>query len=260
MALEIMFNKRIFRLFYRIFKSIKYRWHHYSDEIRIDLLKLRYKLPMVDITDLVQGNYQIPSPILEDVCLPPYFIGTHDHDDFHPMMKIILAVNPKILVELGTAHGNTVANICQACPESKVYTVNAPAVEQTGKIVTYSLQPTEIGRVYQKYGYTSQVTQILKNTLELDLSEYLPLGSVDLAIIDACHDTDYVVNDFFKVLPFMSTKGVILLHDTHPSMKGHLIGSYVACMQLRKKGYKIRYVSGTWWGIWYNDESFTDTA
>ena len=94
--------------------------------------------------------------------------------------------------------------------------------------------------------------QIFKNTLDLNLGEFFDGPVVDLAIIDACHDTGYVINDFFKVRPFIKPRGVILLHDTHPSMKDHLAGSYIACAKLRRRGQDIKHIDGTWWAFWEN--------
>ena len=77
-----------------------------------------------------------------------------------------------------------------------------------------------------------------------------------LAVIDACHDTMYVVNDFEKVRPFMRPDGMIFLHDTHPSLAKHLHGSYLACMKLRQQGYDIRHLTNTWWGLWTGEWSY----
>jgi hypothetical protein len=154
-----------------------------------------------------------------------------------------------VLIELGTAQGNTVANIAHFSPATTIYTVNAPAEAQTGVMTTFSLSPEEIGYVYRKYGFGNRITQIYANTLHLDLSKYLAQGSVDIGIIDACHDSDYVVNDFYKLHPYIRPGGIILFHDTHPSMRDHLIGSYVGCVLLRREGFDIQHLAGTWWGI-----------
>jgi hypothetical protein len=99
------------------------------------------------------------------------------------------------------------------------------------------------------------VVQIYCNTLELNLSQYLAGPIVDLAIVDACHDRPCVMHDFATVVPYMKPNGIVLLHDTHPSMAGHLWGSYTACMMLRRRGYDIRHIADTWWGIWVNTKS-----
>jgi methyltransferase family protein len=223
----------------------------------VDLLLLKHfnRLPKVEI-DLKSMPVDILPAILEDICLPPYH-GPDNHDDFLPLMRFIRLLCPRLVVELGTAHGNTVANICNQCPDATVYTVNALAEEQTGEIVTYSLTREEVGRVYRTMGFESRVVQIFENTLCLNLSDYLDRQPIDLAIIDACHDTEYVINDFLKVNPFVRAEGVVLFHDTHPSMEGHLAGSYVACMKLRRKGFDIRYVENTWWAIWVNSGDVT---
>jgi hypothetical protein len=47
---------------------------------------------------------------------------------------------------------------------------------------------------------------------------------------------------------------VILFHDTHPSLRLHLRGSYLACADLRRRGFDVRHVAGTWWAIWVNGD------
>src|SRR5438132_7572223 len=105
--------------------------------------------------------------------LPDYYPTYDCYDDLSTLMRIVNTMQPRIVVEFGTAYGNTVANICRQCPETKVYTVNAQAEEQTGEIVTYELSKAEIGRVYRNHCFSGRVVQIFKNTLELDLSEHL---------------------------------------------------------------------------------------
>lgn len=217
-------------------------------------METRYGLPSADLSGLgVGAALEIDEPqVMDDICLPPYY-GPADHDDYHPLMDIVRSRQPRVVLELGTAHGNTVANICAESPETRVYTVNAPADRQTGVVVTFSLDEDEIGRAYRARGYGSRVTQILGNTMDVNLGDAVPSGQVDLAIIDACHDTKYVLNDFRKVLPALSDHAVVLLHDTHPSMESHLRGSYLACMLLRRQGYDIRHLRNTWWGVWRCD-------
>ncbi len=224
--------------------GLKRRVHSY----KVNALRKNYELPSVNVIDVTKKDIPIADPIMEGICMPPYLYKKHD--DFGALMKLAKFTNAKTIVELGTAHGNTSANLCKNCPDAKVYTVNAPVEAMTGDMTTYDLSKEEIGIAYRNSGYSNRVVQIFENTLHLDLSKYFKEPIVDFAIVDACHDTDYVINDFHKVLPFMKADGIILLHDTHPSMEDHLGGSYVACMELRKEGHDIRHVANTWWGIW----------
>jgi predicted O-methyltransferase YrrM len=206
-------------------------------------------LPSVSLSWVAGAVEHGKDPIMDGICMPPFF-GSDAHDDFRTLMGIVGTIQPNIVVELGTAYGNTVANICRECPNARVYTVNASAEDMGGKLTTYGLATDEIGSVYKRYGFGDRVVQIYCDTLKLDLSGYLAGAVIDLAIIDACHDPMYVVNDFLKVVPYMRPHGIVLLHDTHPSMRHHLWGSYVGCMILRRQGYDIGHIADTWWGVW----------
>ncbi len=213
------------------------------------IYRCRYCLPTKRISDFGDKPCQSSAPIMEDICLPPYY-GSSEFQDFEALISIAQALNPRAVLELGTAHGNTVANLCIRFPDAHVFTVNALAEDQSGDKVTFTLTQDEIGRVYRERGFGDRVTQIFANTLDLDFSQYLSVEAVDLAIIDACHDTAFVVNDFIKVAPYIRSGGIVLLHDTHPIMTEFLIGSYVGCMKLRRRGYDIGHLAGTSWGIW----------
>jgi predicted O-methyltransferase YrrM len=214
------------------------------------LLRARYRLPTIHIEDIVGSDATSIVPLTKvGICIPPY-CAPHDHDDFAALMSIARCTRPRLILELGTAFGNTTANLCHYCPEATLVTVNAPAERQTGTMTTFSLAADEIGRVYREHGFEDRVRQVLCNTLDLELGPVLGGDEIDLAIIDACHDTEYVLNDFAKVRPHLAPKGIILLHDTHPSLRDHLIGSYTACMLLRRRGFNICHIAGTWWGFW----------
>jgi predicted O-methyltransferase YrrM len=219
------------------------------DAHRVTYLAKRYPLPTITLDELCPGNSAVQPPLMDDICMPPYY-GVDDHDDYSALMHLAVRIRPEYVLELGTAYGNTIANLCRHCPNAHFFTVNAPVSEQTGTVITFELQKDDIGRAYRKSGDTQRVTQIFANTLHMDLKAYLSDRQIDLAIVDACHDENFVINDFLKVEPFMRRGGIVLLHDTDPSMNEHLKGSYVACTRLRRKGFDIRHLANTWWGVW----------
>jgi predicted O-methyltransferase YrrM len=226
------------------------------DRLREDKIVQAYGPPEIDGEAIYGKTYSVEPVVFDDICLFPYKRDsdrdTATHDDYGTLMRALDAVKPKTFIELGTAHGNTTANLCKRFPELRVITVDAPKNMLTGNATTFALTETEIGRVYRKHVRTNQVTQLFQNTLHLQLDAELSIGSADVAIVDACHDTEYVINDFYKVKPFVRGNGIVLFHDTHPSMDGHLRGSFVACSQLRRSGFDIRHIRNTWWGIWFN--------
>ncbi len=205
-------------------------------------------LPSVNLDDIAAPLPEKHQVILEDLGLPP-FAKHQNHDDYTPLMRLVHAIRPAIVFEYGTAQGSTVANICANC-DARVFTLNALPEQISGEGTTFTLDAETIGRVYRARGYASRVKQILCDSLKFDPAAWLSPSSVDLAIVDACHDTSYVLSDFLKLVDYMRPGGVVLLHDTHPSQEGHLGGSYAACCALRARGFDIRHLEGTWWAYW----------
>jgi predicted O-methyltransferase YrrM len=228
---------------WRYERSVRPRWRRPAAA----LIRSVAALPSISI-DKIAPEIVLASPIMDDICMPPYYAFAHN--DYEPLMRIAASVQPRLIIELGTAHGNTVANLCRQFTNSRIITVNSLPEQQTGETTTFSLDDSEIGRVYRRFGYAGRVVQVLQNTLTLDLSMHTPINSADLAIVDACHDRRFVENDFLKVASYVRPGGIVLLHDTDASMEHHLWGSYIACVVLRRRGYDVRHVQGTWWGIW----------
>lgn len=211
------------------------------------------QLPEIEL-DTLAPNADMHEPLItERLCLPPYY-GPVDHSDVAPLLTLVRARNPRAVLELGTAFGATVANIC-AISNATVYTVNALPEQMEGHLSSFALSKDDIGCVYRDYGFGDRVVQIYGNTRNLDFLDYIPPHSVDFAIIDACHDADFVVGDFMRVLPVLYSGSMVLLHDVHPSMRSHLRDSYIACMYLRRLGYNVQYLKGTWWGVWQAEQT-----
>ncbi len=233
------------KYFPEIFKNIYRQIRSAYRKNKANLLLKNNRLPELELEKIVSRPILLDPPIVEKLCLPPFF-GPTTHDDIRPLLALIQHFKPKAVLELGTAHGATVANICSVC-DAKIFTVNALPEQIAGSVTTFTLQLDEIGYVFRKYGFQDRVTQIMENTRILRATDYIPPASVDFVIIDACHDVDFVISDFFMVQPVVHKGTIILFHDVHPSFKEHLLDSYVACMYLRKIGFDIKHIENTWW-------------
>jgi len=211
-----------------------------------------FQLPILDLEELAPDAQLIEPGFSDHLFLPPYH-GPKDHNDIVPLLTLVKHFNPKTLLEVGTAYGATVANIC-AISDVKVYTINALPEQLEGTITTLSLTKDEVGCVFREKGFSDRVTQIYLNSWEMDLSQHLPDGIVDFAIIDGCHDTEFVINDFICIKPYLSQEAIVMFHDIGQSkldpMYSHLDEGYLACMYLRKIGFNVNKLNDTWWGIW----------
>lgn len=205
------------------------------------------QLPEIDIDCLAPPTDEPLKVITDQQSLPPRLEAPHD--DLGALLRIVAHLRPQRVLELGTAYGNATANIC-ANSSAHVYTVNAEPEQIRSRTPTQFIPPERIGEVYRRHGFADRVTQIIGDTLEVDLAAQLKGESVDLAIIDACHDPRHVIRDFHAVQPVLRRGAVVLLHDTHPSGFKHLWGSTRACRRLRSQGFDIRHIYDTWWGYW----------
>ena len=229
------------------YKILKIQWDRFYS---------KYQLPEKHLFEFgVIANEYKPS-IIENICMPPY-LGDSNLNDYSILFSLMEYIEPKVFLEFGTAYGNTVANIC-AQHNSKVFTVNALPEQIEGRVKTYTLTKNDIGKEYRQHGYSARIKQIYANTKNINLSNYLQDYSINFAIIDACHDADFVVNDFLKVLPFMEKDSIVLLHDTHPSLSKHYIDSYIGCMYLRKLGFDIKHIKESSWAIWLSAEGYIE--
>ncbi len=123
--------------------------------------------------------------------------------------------DPKILLEIGTAHGRTTALMARNAPQATVYTVNIPPEEiaEGGRNVTFAPSREEIGRYYRERG-CGNVRQIFANTRDWEPG----FGPIDVAFIDGCHDAEFVVNDTRKVLAAAGPGSIVLWHDFNPDL------------------------------------------
>ncbi|HAX95050.1 MAG TPA: hypothetical protein DCY35_00780 [Prolixibacteraceae bacterium] len=207
-----------------------------------------FQLPDVPIMDIIDTFREYEPTILENICLPPY-LGDSNFQDYSVLISLIKALQPSKVLELGTAHGNTVANICVESA-AQVFTVNALPQQIDGNIITFNLNKEEIGKVYRATGFQDRVIQIYENTRNIDILNYVNPKSIDFAIIDACHDMDFVVNDFQKISPALSDRAVVLFHDTVPVYEHWYLDSYLGCMYLRRQGFNIKHIRQSSWGYW----------
>lgn len=127
---------------------------------------------------------------------------------------IVEALRPETVVELGTWHGMSYLAFCQAIQTLGLAT-RATAVDtwagdsQAGLLTGEALG--SLRRVHdEKYGAFSKLTQS-----DFDaVCAATPDNSVDLLHIDGLHTYEAVKHDFETWLPKMSSRGVILFHDT----------------------------------------------
>ena len=158
-------------------------------------------------------------------------------------------------LEIGTGTGHGTALMAMNAPKARIFTVNSPAGEifsgRAGIYTTHALEQESIGEYYKSLNLNN-IVQILANTANWEPG----IGTIDVAFIDGCHDTEFVYNDTLKVLKHMAKGGFILWHDFNPhlTMKYEWIRN--VCLALERLysesrlAGKIYHIRDSWMGVY----------
>lgn len=160
---------------------------------------------------------------------------------------------PRILVEIGTAHGKTTALMARNAPLGTVHTVNIPPEEiaEGGRNVTFAPSRDEIGRYYREKGVTN-IRQILANTATWEPD----FGPVDVAFIDGSHDSGFVHDDTKKILARCRPGSIILWHDFAPELApvypwiGEVLQGVERLLEEGLVRGKILHLQDSWVGLY----------
>jgi hypothetical protein len=158
---------------------------------------------------------------MSEPLLPSFRFRTEhlsDINSWHPHIPfgydIMVALQPKLLVELGTHYGDSYFNFCQARIDNNLeticYSVDTWKGDQhSGK---YDEDVFEKVKKYNNDKF-SDFSYLIRSTFEEAVNQFED-NSIDLLHIDGLHTYEAVSKDFRTWLPKVKDHGIILIHDT----------------------------------------------
>ena len=171
--------------------------------------------------------------LLPDRVPSPWSWATHIPFAFFAVQVL----RPRVFVELGTHAGTSFLAFCQAAQTSgdsntKYFAVDTWEGDQHAGNYGPEVYETLSAYLNPRYG---SFAVLLRKYFDEALADFAD-GSVDLLHIDGLHTYEAVKHDFETWLPKMSSRGVVLFHDTQVFERE--FGVYRLWRQLLEKGYQ----------------------
>lgn len=140
-------------------------------------------------------------------------------NDYHPSLPAIALatalVRPSVAVELGVYRGDSLCTVAQSCRElglkTRIYGVDTFKGDANSGFYSEEIL-TDLQGYIRSVPYDN--VHLIRSTLDEARPKFDDI-EIDLLHIDAGHGYEEVKHDYETWLPRMSSRGVILFHDTH---------------------------------------------
>jgi len=175
----------------------------------------------------------------------PEFVETSGWIEHVPFaFWVIQAHRPRSLVELGSHRGISYFAFCQAVKELGLQT-RCHAVDTWEGDSQAGYYESDIHRsvVERNTRHYADFSTLLRMTFDEALGR-VPDGSVDLLHIDGLHTFEAVGHDFTTWLPKMSSRGVVLFHDTNVHSEGFGVQRFFAPLRERYPHFEFLHGNG----------------
>jgi hypothetical protein len=179
------------------------------------------QIPIVALTDFVGGaecHINLRVMRYEDGMLP--------YRDALALLTIIVAEQPREVLEIGTYMGHTTRAMAENLDRSIIHTIDLPP-EFSAENHASNFQPKDdyhliakrvVGREFEGRQFGTRIVQHLCDTAVMDFAR---IGRPTFFFIDGSHTYEYCKNDSEKCLALCPTGGTFLWHDCdemHPGV------------------------------------------
>jgi len=157
---------------------------------------------------------------------------------------IVQATRPRVLVELGTHAGVSYSAFCEAVArgqlDTRCFAVDTWAGDEHAGFYGEEVYADLLKFHDSRYAAFSQ---LLRGTFDAALP-YLPDASIDLLHIDGRHGYEDVAEDFASWEPKLSSRAVVLFHDTNVRERGFGVWRLWAELRERYPSFEFLHEHG----------------
>ncbi len=229
-------------------RTLLYQIAAHFGPLEVAPYKAKTTLSQMNLSDIVSEGSSIR------ILSPASVFGNVTPLELIVINKLVRALRPERIFEIGTFDGRTTLNMAANAPQGAiVYTLDLPESEvaSTGLAIALGderyIKKDASGSRFKGTMHEGTIRQLLGDSAKFDFSPYR--GQIDLVFVDGAHSRDYVLNDSLRALEMLPEGGgVILWHDYgdwdgvtlalneldsgHKEFRGikHIAGTTLACL------------------------------
>lgn len=208
--------------------------------------RLLRKIPPVNLGEILGKR----APTIQ-ITARQYEMGMLPSEEAFALIAILVAEDPKTVLEIGTFMGHTTEAIAENLLNGIVHTVDLPEGFSSEPSPTSSLPKDDfhlisqriVGREYKGKPYEKRIVQHFADTATWDFRE---AGSPTFFFIDGSHTYEYCRNDSEKCFSLCRGNGAFLWHDcdiAHP-------GVVKLLSEWKNKGRNVVRIRGSSLAYW----------
>jgi len=189
------------------------------------------------------------NPLEHPVCLefPLWLEETAWAEHIPFAMFVVSALRPKVLVELGAFRGVSYCAFCQAVKAAKIETRCYAVDTWTGDEHAGMLEEGVLTKLRAHHDpLYADFSRLVQSTFD-EAAGHFADDSIDLLHIDGFHTYEAVRHDYEMWLPKMSSKAVILFHDTNVRERGFGVWKFWA--EVKGKHPHFEFLHGHGLGV-----------